>query len=244
MVKFWGQHRQRADQGDPPIDRVGADPFGDAFSEADPFALAPGDTDLFDDVTFDAAENSLDRMTEPTVDVTDTPPAPLDRRAGHTRVRTTRAPDRGAHAAEAASYRQATYFSALVMVVGGAVAAGAVYLAFAEIRPLSTAPLGNALVFGWVAVAALALCLLTLAIAIRGVKVARPRHRPVLTIVLGVLVVPGMVWLAGSLGVTEARRSFQDSAVNDAHGVLVRVLDIVQRELFEDGERTSSPDEP
>lgn len=215
-----GGYHGRDAQGDP----FGADPFG-----TDPFAESPAagsslnftDADLLGDVDFRTDASVVEPQRE-------TLPAEHPRRAVRPR------PAKHLRPAGVASYREATYLSTVVIVVAGAVAAGATYLGFAEVRPLSTAPLGNAILFFVIAAVALVACLVAIGVAIRGVRVARPRHRPALAIGLGLLFVPALVFAAGSLGLSEARRSFEDSAVKDLSTVLVKVFDLVEQEINSD----------
>lgn len=123
-----------------------------------------------------------------------------------------------------------TYLPLVVVLIGGVLAAIMLYLGLVEITPISTDPLGNALVFFAIGTAGLLLCAVALIGAIRGVVVGRPRYRPVLAIVTAVVFVPLLVLGAGNLGLNDAKREFQDSAATDLGRTLARVLTLLENE--------------
>lgn len=158
-------------------------------------------------------------------------PGSTERRFDLRRARTAGAPGTApATATRAQRTRKSTYLPAVVVLIGGSVAAASVYLAFDEIRPLSTDPLGSALTLFAICALGLALCTIGLVIAIRGAVVARPRHRPIIAILLAVLLVPVLVGGAGSMGLNKAKRSMQDSAADDMGRTVVSVLKFIEDE--------------
>lgn len=219
----------------------GDDPLAEADDFADPFA---------------GPEELSDPFATTPLPVTRTPVGPAAPWRGKTsrparlpRARgDTRPPPREASAAAAdaqgrrtygrssrRTHGETTYVPATLVVVGGLLAAVAIYLAFVEIRPLSVDPLGNALVFLAMSTAALVLVTVAVAVAIRGAVVSRPRHRPLLAIVLGVVLVPLLVFGAVSLGLNEAKASFQHAAASDLGQVFTLVLDLLQDQGVELG---------
>lgn len=126
--------------------------------------------------------------------------------------------------------RETTHVWAGVILVGGLIASFTLYLAFLELSPVSLDPLGNSLIYFGLSMAALTACAVALAFAIRGAWVGHPKHRPATAILVAVLVVPFLVLGAGALGLNEAKREVQDSAVSSAGRTFVWVLDLMVEE--------------
>lgn len=131
--------------------------------------------------------------------------------------------------------RETSYLPLIVVLVGGVIAMVTIYLAFLELRPLSFDPLGNALLFLAICSGGLVLATVAVLVAIRSAMVGRPRHRPLLAIVVGLVLVPLLVIGSGTLGLNEAKRSFQDSAAFELGPAFVTVLGLLKAQGVELG---------
>lgn len=125
---------------------------------------------------------------------------------------------------------ETTFWPAILIIVGTFFGSVTLYLALLEVRPLSTDPLGKAVPLLIFCTIALLVVLVATCIAARSAYVARPRHRPVTALLLGLIVAPALLFGAGYMGVVESKRSIEDSAVVGIGNAVVVILEALEDE--------------